>query len=120
MTMNMMRQYYMRSTLMQCLVEGHILANPSPTLPPLPDDQRSRISVVGTTLWGRDYRRRLAETLGISRTTLWKWMSGGGKRRDIDADLLELLESERDAASERELAIADLRKRFLVRRRSHA
>jgi hypothetical protein len=97
-----------------------ILAQPSPPLAPLPDDQPGRISEVGTTLWGRDYRRRLAEALGISRTTLWKWMAGGGKRRDIDADLEELLETERDAASERELQIADLRRRFIARRRSHA
>ena len=96
------------------------MAQPSPTLPPLPDDQPGRISEVGVTLWGRDYKRRLAAALNVSRTTLWKWMHGGGKRRDIDGDLLELLETERDAASERELQIAQLRKRFLARRRSHA
>ena len=95
------------------------MAHPSPTLPPLPDDQPGRISEVGTTLFGRDYRRRLAEALGVSRTTLWKWLAGGGKRRDIDGDLLELLETERDAASERELQIADLRKRFVARRRAN-
>ena len=96
------------------------MAQPQPALPPLPDDQPGRISEVGTTLFGRDYRRRLADALGISRTTLWKWLSGGGKRRDIDADLEELLETERDAASERELAIANLRRRFIARRRSYA
>lgn len=118
--MNTIRPYYTRSTFIQLTVEDCILAQPSPTLPPLPDDQPGRIAEVGVTLWGRDYRRRLAEALGISRTTLWKWLHGGGKRRDIDADLEELLETERDAASDRQLKIADLRRRFIARRRSHA
>jgi len=39
-------------------------------------------------------------------------MRGGGKRRDIDADLIDLIECERDAADERSIELADLSKRF--------
>jgi hypothetical protein len=29
----------------------------------------------------------------------WQWLSGAGKRCDIDGDLIELLDVERDAAA---------------------
>lgn len=58
------------------------------------------------------FRAKLAAALGVSRSTLWQWMRGGGKRRNIDKDLVELLEAERDAADERSIEIADLCKRF--------
>jgi hypothetical protein len=87
---------------------------PSPQKPePLPTDLPGRITLVGTALYGKSWRRRLAEGLNISRSTLWQWLSGAGKRRDIDGALIELLDCERDAANERSLQIAGLRRRFL-------
>ena len=83
---------------------------------PLPAEIHSRLALVGTTLYGQSWRRRLAAGLGVSRSTLWQWLSGGGKRRDIDADLIDLLDGELDAASERALLIAGLRRRFMIKK----
>ena len=84
---------------------------------PLPAGVPGRLALVGVTLYGKSWRRRLAEGLNVSRSTLWQWLSVGDKRlRDIDGDLIELLDSERDAASERALQIAALRRRFMIKR----
>jgi hypothetical protein len=48
----------------------------------------------------------------------WQWLSGAGKRCGIDGDLIDLLDVERDAASERSLEIAALRRRFMSMGRS--
>ena len=85
---------------------------------PLPADIPGRLALVGTVLYGKSWRRRLAEGLHVSRSTLWEWLSGAGKRRDIDADLIDLLDTERDAASEHSLQIAALRRRFITVKRS--
>jgi transcriptional regulator with XRE-family HTH domain len=82
---------------------------------PLPAEIPGRLAIVGVTLYGKSWRRRLAEGLNISRSTLWQWLSGAGKRRDVDGDLIDLLDSERDAASERALQIAELRRRFMTK-----
>lgn len=81
---------------------------------PLPADLPGRIELVGATLYGKSWRRRLAHGLHISRSTLRQWLSGASKRRDVDGDLAELLDVERDAASERSLQIAALRRRFMA------
>jgi hypothetical protein len=81
---------------------------------PLPADLPGRIELVGATLYGKSWRRRLAQGLHISRSTLWQWLSGAGKRRDVDGELIELLDCERDAASERSLQIAALRRGFMA------
>ena len=83
---------------------------------PLPAEIPDRLALVGAVLYGKSWRRRLAEGLHVSRSTLWEWLSGGGKRRDIDADLIDLLDGERDAASERALLIAALRRRFMIKK----
>jgi hypothetical protein len=82
---------------------------------PLPAELPGRIELVGATLYGKSWRRRLAHGLHISRSTLWQLLRGAGKSgRDVDGDLAELLDAERDAASERSLQIAALRRRFMA------
>lgn len=78
----------------------------------LPPTVHGRLTLVGKTLYGKAFRAKLAAGLNISRSTLFEWMRGGGKRRDIDADLIDLIECERDAADERSIELADLSKRF--------
>jgi hypothetical protein len=94
--------------------EGSKVRKPSQKPEPLPEDLAGRITLVGTALYGKSWRRRLAVGLNVSRSTLWQWLSGAGKRRDIDGELVELLDGERDAATERSLQIAALRRRFIA------
>jgi hypothetical protein len=79
----------------------------------LPTDLPARIALVGTTLYGKSWRRRLAVALGVSRSTLWQWLAGSGKHRDVDGDLIALLDVERDAANEHGAELAALRRRFM-------
>ncbi|MEH2499561.1 hypothetical protein V1294_006040 [Bradyrhizobium sp. AZCC 1678] len=98
------------------------MRRPPPQKPEsIPAEIPDRLALVGTTLYGKSWRRRLAEGLNISRSTLWDWLSGAGKRRDrrdIDGDLIDLLDTECDAASERALQISALRRRFMTGRTS--
>jgi hypothetical protein len=93
------------------------MAAKTPKIEPLPLKQDARIGLVGETLYGRDYRRRMADGLGISRSTLWEWIGGAGKNRDIDGKLIDLLDAEADATTQRGLTISALRRRFLATRR---
>jgi hypothetical protein len=103
--------------LQQSNQQGFTVRKPPPLKPePLPAEIPGRLALVGATLYGKSWRRRLAEGLHVSRSTLWQWLSGAGKRRDIDGDLMELLDCERDAASERALQIAARRRRFMIKR----
>lgn len=82
-----------------------------------------RLTLVGRTIYGKSFRARLAVGLKISRSTLFEWMRTSGTRRDgrdIDAELIDLLDSERGAAIERSIAIEDLRQRFIEKVRKHA
>lgn len=81
---------------------------------PLPAEPPGRIALVGTTLYGISWRRRLAQGLNISRSTLRQLLNGAGKRSDVDSEIIELLDCERDASNERELRIAALRRRFMA------
>jgi hypothetical protein len=83
-----------------------------------PADLAGRIMLVRTTLYGKSWRRRVAVGLNISRSTLWQLLRGAGKRRNVDGELVELLDCERDAANERSLQIAALRRRFMAIARS--
>lgn len=80
----------------------------------LPHSIPARLTLVGRLLYGKTFKAKLADGLGISRNTLWEWMNGGGKlaRRNINADLIELLDSERDGAAERSIQIAALTKQL--------
>lgn len=79
---------------------------------PLPATVQSRLTLVGKFLYGREFRARLAAGLGISRVTLFELLRGRGKRRDVDDDIIELLEHEHDVARERSVEIAALSERF--------
>lgn len=94
-------------------------ASPPPTASPdwLPSAEPDRLKLVGRTVFGKHYMKRLAGGLGIARTTLWELMRGRGKRvTDLDDRLIELLDSESEASAERGLQLALLRKRFLKER----
>ena len=78
----------------------------------LPPTVHGRLTLVGKALYGKTFRAKLAAGLNISRSTLFEWMRGGGKRRDIDGELIHLIECERDAADERSIELAALSKRF--------
>jgi hypothetical protein len=85
---------------------------------PLPTELAGRLALVGTTLYGKSWRARLADSLNVSRSTLWQWLSGACQQRDIDGELIELLDCERDAASERALQIGALHRRFTAKGRA--
>lgn len=81
----------------------------------LPVTIQGRLALVGRALYGKAFRSKLAAGLNISRTTLWDWLRPGGKRldkRDIDGELIDLIECERDAADERSIELATLSKRL--------
>jgi hypothetical protein len=85
----------------------------------LPDSQSGRIVLVGRTLFGDDWHRQTAEGLGIHRATLWRWLVGNDNRiKNVDAELLSLLERERSSA--RSARIAALQKLFLIKLREVA
>ena len=81
---------------------------------PLPADLAGRIALVGATVYGKSWRRRLATGMNISRSTLFEWLRRVNNVRDVDSELIELLDSERAAASERSLQIAALRRRLMA------
>ncbi|CUT14535.1 hypothetical protein BF49_5615 [Bradyrhizobium sp.] len=84
----------------------------------LPKDAPGRLAAVGEFLYGQAYRKRLAKGLGICRDTLWSWMKGAAKAHwDIDGELIRLLESERDACAARGMAITEIRKQLMSRRK---
>ena len=81
----------------------------------LPPDVAGRLRFAGEYLYGTGWRWRLAVGLNISRSTLFEWLSGNIKTgRDIDGEIVELLDRERDAASERDLELTALRRSFIA------
>ena len=89
---------------------------PRSNLQPLPPKQNDRIDLVGTTVFGREYRAPMAAALGLGKTLLWQLRTGESRRR-IDNELIALLDAQSDAAALKGLEIAALRKRFLAERR---
>jgi hypothetical protein len=79
----------------------------------LPAAVPGRLAYAGVSLYGFCWKSRLAAGLGIGRTTLHQWMTGGKRDRDIDGEIADLIDRERDAASVRAVALTDLRNRFL-------
>lgn len=85
---------------------------------------RGRLQTTGVGLYGVNWRRRLAEGLGISRGTLFNMMCGPGSARslkrgpqaDIDGALIELVERERDACAERSMSLTQLRNKLIAAR----
>ncbi|MCK1341008.1 hypothetical protein IVB38_34585 [Bradyrhizobium sp. 38] len=79
----------------------------------LPDDQPGRLAAVGLALYGTAWRRRLAAGLSISRSTLYHWIQGERTERDVDGDLIDLLDRERDLAAARGADITALRRKLI-------
>lgn len=75
-----------------------------------------RIESVGTSIYpGHGWTARLARGLGMSRSQLFEYRSGGGKHdRDIDGEMLALIDRERDDAAARGVALAKLRHHLLA------
>ena len=83
----------------------------------LPSDLPGRLTAVGKGLYGRHWRARLAAGLNIGRATLHGWMTGAWETpRDIDAELIALLDTERDACAERGIALTAIRQQLLAGR----
>lgn len=80
----------------------------------LPADLPGRLGYVGVALYDYRWRARLAAGLGISRTTLHQWMTGGKRdpQRDIDAEIADLIDRERGAV------LTELRNKFLRAKRA--
>jgi hypothetical protein len=77
----------------------------------LPPDVPGRLRLAGKYLYGTGWRRRMAMGLQISRSTLFEWLRGNIK---TDREIVELLDRERDAASERGVELTALRRRFMA------
>lgn len=70
--------------------------------------------MVGTGLYGDEWRGRLAAGIGISRGTLWSIMSGSSRhKRDIDAAMVSLIERERDMTIEHGAELTRLKNSLL-------
>jgi hypothetical protein len=69
-----------------------------------------RIEYVGTALYGTRWTKRLAAGLRISRSQLYEYRVGRGNRdRNIDGELIDLIERERAASAARGMALTQLR-----------
>ncbi|MGY3356421.1 hypothetical protein ACVWZK_003084 [Bradyrhizobium sp. GM0.4] len=80
----------------------------------IPTDPPGRLAFVGQALYGDRWRKRLADALRISRSTLRCWLLGIREAEcDIDCELLNLLDRERDLSAERVGEITALRRRIL-------
>jgi hypothetical protein len=62
---------------------------------------------------GRGWKVRLATGLGVSRTMLWHYLSGAQPDRDIAGELVDLIERERVASTERGVSLGKLRNQML-------
>lgn len=85
-----------------------------------PKDAPGRLAVVGEALYGKSWRRRLAQGLKISRTTLHCWLCGMRTGRDIDGELIALLDAERSARVDQAANITVLRNRLTGGSRARA
>ena len=82
-----------------------------------PKDTAGRLEFIGKALYGDHWRKRLAAALGICRDTLYQWLHDRAKTvRDVDGELIDLLDRERDAAAERGVQITALRRAMLAKR----
>jgi hypothetical protein len=83
----------------------------------VPIDRAGRLQAVGVALYGSAWRKRLAAGLRISRSTLHGWMTGSWETpRDLDGDLIALLDAERDGCAERSIALTALRQQLMLGR----
>jgi len=70
-----------------------------------------RLRFAGVEMYGPDgWTTRLARGLGISRSTLFEWRQGRHKHgRDIDGEIVDLIDRERDAVAARGMQLTRLR-----------
>jgi hypothetical protein len=80
----------------------------------LPETLPGRIEFVGERLYGRDWRGAVAHALGVHRATLWRWLAGKRTSRDIDADLVAMVDAGRDVAAARSDEIRRLQRTLLA------
>ena len=80
----------------------------------LPETLPGRIEFVGEKLYGRDWRGAVARGLGVHRATLWRWLAGKRTSRDINADLVAMVDAERDVAAARSDEIGALQRTLLA------
>ena len=80
----------------------------------LPETLPGRIEFVGEKLYGRDWRGAVARGLGVHRATLWRWLAGKRTSRDIDADLVAMVDAKRDVAAARSVEIGALQRALLA------
>lgn len=76
-----------------------------------------RIEYIGVGLYSRrGWTTQLARGLGMSRSQLFEYRRAGRIKsdRDIDGELIALIDRERDAAAERGVALTKLRHRLLA------
>lgn len=80
-----------------------------------------RIEFVGTSLFGpgRGWTVTLARGLNMSRSQLFEYRRAGCIKsgRDIDGEMLALIDRERDAAAQRGVDLTKLRNRLLSMRK---
>ena len=73
------------------------------------------IAWTGEGLYGPAYKRKLAAGLGISRSTLRLWMLGFvSNTRDMESELLLLIDRERVATSGRGVDLTALRNALIA------
>lgn len=78
----------------------------------LPPSVPDRLRFIGVRLYGPTcWRGKLAAGLGVARSTLNLWLRGAYKStRDIDAEIVDLLDRECDASAARSIELAQLRR----------
>ncbi|MBB5046868.1 transcriptional regulator with XRE-family HTH domain [Rhodopseudomonas rhenobacensis] len=61
----------------------------------LPPDPIYRIKAISTTLYGTEWRSRIAEGMGVDRRALWQWLSGASEPpADLDSKLARAIRIE--------------------------
>lgn len=93
-------------------------------MPNIPRDLPARLQFYGRKIFGKCWKGPMAQGLGVDRSTLRLWLRGEYKSgRDIDGELIELIDRERDANAERSIELGELRKSVIKtsdRERYHA
>ena len=75
-----------------------------------PRDIPGKLKFVGEHLFGTAWKRRLAVGLGVSRSTLHSWLGGHKTDRDIEFDLVLLIDRERVVSTDRAVELTALRR----------
>jgi hypothetical protein len=79
----------------------------------LPHDPTERLEFIGTSLWGRFYRRKLARACGVSANLVHLWPPKAEWL--LNQHLLAAINAEQVAAQRRTTLLADMRADLLNR-----